>query len=199
MKRLRLTTNVIKIHMYRPNGIVKIGIHLINIFLILTAISCSNDIREKKCKFSHTQSADYSSHNKFQFQRGINISHWLSQSPEKGSSRDQFFTKDDIKMIAGLGYDHIRIPMDEDHLWDEQGNKQAKAFQLLHNAIGWCMDNKLKIVLDLHQIRSHSFNNEKNTLWDSKEEQDHFVQMWMQLSDEFKRYSVDFVAYDFLN
>ena len=85
------------------------------------------------------------------------------------------------------------------HLWDEKGNKQIKIFKLLHNAIGYCINNHLRVVLDLHETRSHSFSNKKNILWENEKEKKHFVQLWQQLSDEFSKYPVDLVAYELLN
>jgi endoglucanase len=136
---------------------------------------------------------------KFPIQRGINISHWLSQNPDQSSSRDHIFTEQDVEFLAKKGYDHLRIPFDEENLWDTKGIKQPEAFELLHNAVGWCIKYNLKAILDLHIIRSHHFNNNKNVLWESKREQDHFVDMWMQLSEEFSKYPNDILAYELLN
>lgn len=73
----------------------------------------------------------------FHISRGVNISHWLSQSQRRGQQRQAYFTKKDVAYIAGLGYDHIRLPIDEEQMWDESGNKEKEAFTLLNNAIKW--------------------------------------------------------------
>ncbi len=49
----------------------------------------------------------------FVIKRGTNISHWLSQSEARGEARRNYFTEKDVKYLAGLGFDHIRIPVDE--------------------------------------------------------------------------------------
>ncbi len=85
------------------------------------------------------------------------------------------------------------------HLWDEKGNKHVENYRLLYNVIGYCINNHLRVVLDLHETRSHSFSNKKNILWESEKEKKHFVQLWQQLSDEFSKYPVDLVAYELLN
>ncbi|MHC4184052.1 MAG: glycoside hydrolase family 5 protein, partial [Planctomycetota bacterium] len=69
----------------------------------------------------------------FRIARGVNISHWLSQSRRRGQQRQSFFTEKDVKLIAKLGYDHIRLPVDEEQLWDKDANKEKEAFELLHN------------------------------------------------------------------
>ena len=61
----------------------------------------------------------------FVINRGTNISHWLSQSDRRGEARKAWFTEQDVAFIASLGFDHIRIPIDEEQMWDEQGNKEA--------------------------------------------------------------------------
>ena len=137
--------------------------------------------------------------NYFQIKRGINISHWLSQNPDKSENCNQFFTKEDVKTIAVLGFDHVRIPVDEEHLWDENENRIESSFLMLHEGINWCLNNNLKVIIDLHQIRSHSFNNQNNLLWTDKQAQDTFIQMWLSLSKEFSKYSVKELAYELLN
>lgn len=54
---------------------------------------------------------------KFKVFRGTNIAHWLSQSDARGTERDQFFTKTDVDSIAAMGFDHVRLPIDEEQMW----------------------------------------------------------------------------------
>ena len=56
----------------------------------------------------------------FRLKRGTNISHWLSQSTRRGKNRAAFFTEKDVTFIASHGFDHIRIPVDEEQLWTEK-------------------------------------------------------------------------------
>ena len=94
----------------------------------------------------------------FGIRRGVNISHWLSQSGRRGADRREWFTEKDVELIASLGFDHIRLPVDEEQLWDQAGKKEPEAFALLHKAIGWARESKLRVVVDLHILRSHHFN-----------------------------------------
>jgi len=48
----------------------------------------------------------------FAIRRGTNISHWLSQSGRRGQERARFFVEKDVELIASLGFDHIRLPID---------------------------------------------------------------------------------------
>lgn len=135
----------------------------------------------------------------FEIKRGVNISHWLSQSSRRGEQREQYITEADIRNIASYGYDHIRFPFDEEHLWDESGAKDSSGFALLHQGIRWALEHGLKVVADLHIVRSHYFNASYNPLWEEKAERERFLEMWEQLSEELRAYPVEEVAYEILN
>jgi endoglucanase len=171
----------------------------LSILILLTGIISCRD-KNKVTQLSIVRNEEKRDYKIFSIKRGINISHWLSQNRELNPDvLSQLFNEQDIKFLFHAGYDHLRIPVDEMHLWDEQGKKRQPAFQLLHKAITECINCKMKIILDLHEIRSHSFNNEKNILWKDDKEKIYFVQLWLQLSEEFKKYPVDYMAYELLN
>lgn len=135
----------------------------------------------------------------FNITRGVNISHWLSQSSRRGEQRQAHFTEEDVRFIASLGYDHIRVPVDEEQLWDEHANRYPGAFELLNNAINWSREHQLRVIVDLHILRSHHFNAKEKPLWMDPTAQDKFVLLWKDLSDELHEYPVDLVAYELMN
>jgi endoglucanase len=135
----------------------------------------------------------------FKIGTGVNVSHWLSQSEKRGVEREKYITKADFDTIASVGFDHVRIPVDEVQLWDSLGNKEQEAFQLLHNAINWALGANLRVIVDLHIIRSHFFNAANNPLWTSKAEQHKLVNMWKLLSKELRKYPVSMLAYEIMN
>ena len=143
--------------------------------------------------------------NNFRIKRGTNLSHWLSQSEERGEARRQHIQEDDFERLEQLGFDFVRIPIDEVQFWDENGNKLPEAWDLLTNALDLSVKHHLRAIVDLHIIRSHYFNaaNEggadANTLFTSEEAQQGLINMWYQLSDALKGYSTDSVAYEFMN
>ena len=131
--------------------------------------------------------------NNFQIHRGTNLSHWLSQNNEdRGEARKQHIQEDDFARLDSLGFDFVRIPIDE--AWD-----------LLTFALDQCGKHHLRAIVDLHIIRSHYFNavneggSDANTLFTSEKAQQDLINMWYQLSDVLKGYSVDSVAYEFMN
>ena len=135
----------------------------------------------------------------FELHRGINISHWLSQSGDRGEKRATKFTREDVKFLAESGYDHLRIPIDEEQMFDEQLNPEQEAFSLLHNAIGWCKEFDLKVIVDLHILRSHHFNAESKPLFTEAAAQEQFYECWRKISAELKKYPHSLVAYELMN
>ena len=135
----------------------------------------------------------------FELHRGVNISHWLSQSDRRGSERVEWFTEADVKLIADLGFDHIRIPIDEEQMFDEDLNMEKEAFDLLHSAISWCEDAGLRVVVDLHILRSHFFNAKVKPLFTEESAQEKFYECWRVLSRELKHYPHHLLAFELMN
>ena len=96
--------------------------------------------------------------NDFRIHRGTNLSHWLSQSEERGEARQMHIQEDDFARLDSLGFDFVRIPIDEVQFWDEEGNKLPEAWDLLTFALNQCAKHHLRAIVDLHIIRSHYFN-----------------------------------------
>ncbi|OFX60727.1 MAG: glycosyl hydrolase family 5 [Bacteroidetes bacterium GWB2_41_8] len=135
----------------------------------------------------------------FKIFKGTNIAHWLSQSDARGADRDSFFQEKDVIAIKELGFDHIRLPIDEEQMWDENGARHEDAFKLMTNCIDWCVKHQLKVIVDLHILRSHHFNAEVKPLWTDPKEQEKFYQLWVDLSASLQKYSVGDVAYELMN
>lgn len=135
----------------------------------------------------------------FTIHRGLNISHWLSQSHVRGLARERYFTEKDVAYIASEGFDHLRIPVDEEQLFLESGEKDAEAFALLHDALGWCRKYGLRAVVDLHILRSHHFNAAEKPLFTDEKAQESFFECWRKISGELKGYSNGWVAYELMN
>lgn len=163
---------------------------------ILALTSCKQLPNSEPAEVAeHTSSPE----DKFTIERGVNISHFLSQTDRDDEERKAFFNEKDVALIASIGYDHIRLPIDEKNMWDEDGNKIALAFKALHHILSLALEQDLKVIVDLHIVRSHYFNDSYNPLWDEVEEQEKFTDLWLQLSNELKKYPNDMVAYEILN
>ncbi|MCQ2269250.1 MAG: glycoside hydrolase family 5 protein [Bacteroidaceae bacterium] len=157
--------------------------------LLLVNACASQPPQEEKCGFI--------------LKRGTNLSHWLSQSPVRGEERANHIQEDDFARLESLGFDHVRIPIDEVQFWDEEGNQIPEAWNLLTMALDLARKHNLRAIVDLHIIRAHNFNaensGETNSLFTSEEAQEGLIDLWKQLSEVLKPYSTDWVAYEFMN
>ena len=145
------------------------------------------------CKDKHEECDD------FKLDRGVNISHWLSQSNVRGKARADYFTEKDVAYIASEGFDHLRIPIDEEQMFFEDGEKDTEAFALLHDALTWCRKYNLRAVVDLHILRSHYFNADVKPLFTEVKAQEAFYECWRKISSELHTYSNGWVAYELMN
>jgi len=132
--------------------------------------------------------------------RGVNLSHWLSQSERRGAERRQWITREDFSKIRSLGFDHVRLPLDEVQLWNEDGSKDADTWDLLEHALDWAEAEDLKTVCDLHILRSHYFD-QKDTpaLYTDPVELDKFCNLWKELAPVLAARSPQHVAIEILN
>jgi len=174
---------------------MKIAIWIVSIFFF---IQCTTG---NKTKTEPAESVAPASDN-FTVEKGINLSHWLSQR-FGWSPYDKFIQKKDIEFIAESGFDHVRLPIDEENIWDEKGTIIPETYSLLKNCLDWCMEYNMRVIVDLHILRSYHFNFDngegKNLLFDDEKYQIEFVDFWKELSDSLKHYPVSHVAYEFLN
>ena len=176
--------------------------YVFTLAVIISALFLTTSCKNKGQDQDQTQAGQV---NNFRIKRGTNVSHWLSQSEQRGEARRLHIQEDDFARLKELGFDFVRIPIDEVQFWDEEGNKLPEAWDLLKNALDWSRKYGLRAIVDLHIIRSHYFNavNEDdkaaNTLFTSDEAQEGLINLWRQLSEFLKDRSNDWVAYEFMN
>lgn len=161
------------------------------LFVSLVIVSCRGGKDDKKTSPFVNES--------FKIRKGTNIAHWLSQSKRRGVERAMFFTEEDVKFIDSLGFDHIRLPIDEEQMWDESGLRNEDAFALMKDFLGWSENAGLRVIIDLHILRSHHFNEGDKPLWTVPAEQDKFIALWKDLSDFLEEYPTGMVAYEPMN
>ena len=138
----------------------------------------------------------------FVIRKGVNLSHWMSQTRD-WSPKDKFITKEDVKLIHSFGFDHIRIPIDEEELWHENGEVIKQSLQYVKSCLDWCAEFGLRAVIDLHILRSHHFNARNNegemTLWSDTVAQNNLMKLWENLSEYLRDYPNNMVAYEIMN
>ena len=135
----------------------------------------------------------------FDIAKGVNIGNWLSQSWVMGEQREKIFTDEDIELLVANGFDHLRLPVDETQLFNRDMTLNESTVALIHKTIQSCIDHGLKVIFDLHTLRSFNFMDNDAPLWKSDAEQDKLVNMWRDIQGLLRDYPVTEVAYEFLN
>ncbi|GAA1996953.1 glycoside hydrolase family 5 protein [Microbacterium pumilum] len=64
--------------------------------------------------------------------------------------RDSFITEGDFALIAELGFDHVRLPINARGVMDDDGSFRDDGFELIERAVTWSERHGLRILLDLH-------------------------------------------------
>lgn len=143
--------------------------------------------------------------NGFAVYRGVNISHWLSQVPkEPWPNQELLYTELDAAFLAAAGFDHIRLPVDEQELWDDSGRQRERNWARLERGIEASLRHNLAVVLDLHIVRSHHFNasvdgRQENTLFTDPGAQERLLEIWREISTRMGYFPNNRVAYEILN
>ena len=137
------------------------------------------------------------------FQKGINLGGWLSQSNATTKEYyDTFITQQDIKDIAAMGIDHVRLPVDYTLIEDEAGNPIEEGFAYIDSAVKWCKEAGLKLLLDMHNTFGYTFDplekGDKEIFFHDEKLQARFYAMWDRISARYAEYN-DMMAYELLN
>lgn len=138
------------------------------------------------------------------FMNGINLGGWISQydRPDK-EHFDTFITKEDLRRIASMGFDHVRVPVDYPVLQDEDGGYREWGFRYLDSCLEWCADLGLNMLIDLHECYGYSFDPLKKDMdrrrfFYDEALQDRFLKLWVRIAERFGRHSGR-VAFEPLN
>lgn len=136
--------------------------------------------------------------------KGVNLGGWISQFSEYNKEHfETFITEKDIKEIASLGFDHVRVPVDYNVLEDENANIIESGFNYLENCRKWCEKEGLNMLIDLHECYGYSFDPLKEDMDRKKffydeELQNRFFNLWKEIAIRFAPY-YSHVAFEPLN
>lgn len=147
------------------------------------------------------------------FERGMGIGGWLTNYKRFNVLPDQwrgplsigdfehfatYITEDDVKNIAEMKMDHIRVCFDQIVVEESEGHYREEIFQHLDHFIAWCEKYHLNVVLNLHKaVGNYCDIKEKVELLSDKKLQDRFVALWMAFE---KRYNTKpLIAFELLN
>ena len=134
-----------------------------------------------------------------ELKRGVNIEGWLGHLDRPPAERPLGFTVDDAELVARLGFDHLRINVNESSLWDESNHPHKRTFDMVDELLDACSRLGLKAVFDLHVLRSHHFNASTRPLYHDPACVEKFRDCWRRLSTHLRQRPCDMLAYEFLN
>ena len=138
------------------------------------------------------------------FQKGVNLGGWISQFDRYDKAHfEGFITEEDIRDIADLGFDHVRVPVDYVLLEEEDGTPKEDGFIYLERCRQWCEKYALHMLIDLHECYGYSFDPlkmdmDRERFFYDAGLQERFLQLWGRIADRFGAYSGQ-VAFEPLN
>ena len=138
------------------------------------------------------------------FQKGVNLGGWLSQFDAYDKAHfDNFITEKDIRSIAALGFDHVRVPVDYIVLEDEDGTAKEDGFLYLDQCRQWCEAAGLNMLIDLHECFGYSFDPlkkgmDRERFFYDADLQKRFLSLWKKIGERFAAWPKQ-VAFEPLN
>ncbi|WOO41617.1 glycoside hydrolase family 5 protein [Rubellicoccus peritrichatus] len=126
-----------------------------------------------------TETKDYT------FQRGVNISHWLSQNHGDRTYAADWFTEEDVQWIANQGFDHIRIPIDPKYWMDGSGGLNEEAIVPFDQASEWAKQHGLGVILDMHYLPGANFHTKENSLFTDPELLEEVADFWSLIAERY--------------
>ena len=118
---------------------------------------------------------------------------------------ENFFTEDDVKLMADMGFNVVRIPFNHTILEDDASPYVYKAsgWQILDRALTWCKKYGIYAVLDLHSAPGGQgsvfvADPDPVKLWDSEENKNRTVALWKAIAARYRN-NRTIAAYDLLN
>lgn len=140
--------------------------------------------------------------NGFRLKRGTNVSHLFVDENLPLNDQRLYFNRRDIRCICDLGFDHVRIPIVEERIWHPDGSVIVERFDYLSLIVQQCIDAGLRVILCLQEIASHQFTFRGTAvpaLFLDRREVEKLCSLWVGLSDRFKDFPNDKLAYELLN
>jgi aryl-phospho-beta-D-glucosidase BglC (GH1 family) len=184
------------------------------LILTLIAVAISGSIIGCASNGNSVAKQDVKATHNFQgFERGMGIGGWLTNYKRfnvlPNDKRmhltigdyehfNSYITEDDVKYIASLGFDHIRVGFDQVVLEEKEGVYREEIFKLLDNFVSWCRKYDIKIVFNLHKaVGNYADIKEEVGILDSEDLQRRFIKLWLAFE---KRYHNDnSIVFELLN
>ena len=132
--------------------------------------------------------------------RGINASEWFAQVYDKRGYTPEHFqtwtTAEDIALIKSMGFDHVRLSVNPQPMFNEREPNRISAEYLgsLDGAVKMILDHGLAVVIDLHPESDF-----KARLTKDDEFVERFADFWRALAAHYSMWDADRVFLEILN
>jgi len=101
--------------------------------------------------------------------RGVNLGGWFSQIdavqekdpsgfPGEAEHVATFLGLDDFRQVRSWGFDHVRLPVDWQNLFDASVRPREEMLASLDLAMEGILAQGLQVILDLHKCPGHDFH-----------------------------------------
>ncbi len=149
------------------------------------------------------------------FERGMGMGGWLTNYKRfqvlSIDKRDiltvgdmehfrSYITERDVKNIADMGFDHIRMGFDQVVVENEKGEPCEDILSLIDNFVGWCEKHGLNVVLNLHKAVGNYCDfakAEDRTPFEDEELRIRLIALWKSIAERYA--DKPFVALELLN
>jgi hypothetical protein len=114
--------------------------------------------------------------------------------------RDGYITREDIRQIKAMGFDSVRVPIH----FKLFGAEDAEGFRLLDRVVGWCREEGLLVVIDLHAAPGGQTGTNIDDgdgypwLFEDATAQEQAVALWTRIARHY-RDETAVMGYDLLN
>lgn len=99
---------------------------------------------------------------------------------------ESYITEDDVKYIASLGLDHIRLGFDQIVVEESPYIYRENILDIMYRFSDWCDKYNLRLVLNLHKaIGNYCDILEEKGLFQFDELQERFMALWLKLEEKF--------------
>ena len=134
------------------------------------------------------------------YQKGVDLGGWFSQCDHTKERYDTFITEADFAVIKNWGADHVRLPVDYELLEDKAGAPREEGYARLERVVGWCRQNGLNMVLDLHKTAGFSFDpgEQEAGFFENEKYQERFCALWERIARRFGK-DADMLSFELLN
>lgn len=128
--------------------------------------------------------------------RGINVSHWFSQSDDYSAHHTETeTTPEDIATIARLGFDNVRLSIDAAPLQDSfRGDDKGDFLARLDKAVDEILAAGMAVQIDLHPQSSF-----KEQIRNNNGAVDRLVILWRRLAGHYAGREPERVVFEIMN